>query len=81
MSLEEKRIIQRVIENFVRTGAVGDEQVEVTCLPENKSSAIEYVNGESRSVMLDEYKADGVSVWAGFGERKEMLYISPVKSR
>lgn len=80
MVSDERSIIQRVIENFVRTGSTEDEQVKITRLAEGKSSAIEYVAGESRSVMLDEYKVDGVSVWAGYSSRSEMVFISPVKS-
>jgi len=80
MFSEERVIIQRVVENFIRTGSVEDGQVKITQLPENKSSAIEYVGGESRSIMLDEYKVDGVSVWAGYSSRSGMVFISPVKA-
>lgn len=80
MLLDERTMIHRVVENFVRTGSTEDGQVKITRLAEGKSSAIEYVGGESRSVMLDEYKVDGVSVWAGYSSRSGMVFISPVKS-
>lgn len=80
MFSEERVIIQRVVENFVRTGNTDDGQVKVTRLPENKSSALEYVGGESRSIMLDEYRVDGISVWAAYSSRSEMVFISPVKA-
>jgi len=80
MVSDERMIIRRVVENFVRTGNAEDGQVNVTCLPENKSSAIEYVGGESRSIMLDEYKVDGIAVWAGYSSRSGMVFISPVKA-
>lgn len=81
MMSEDRTIIQRAVENFIRAGASEDGQVKVTYLQENKSSAIEYIGGESRSVMLEEYKVDGVSVWAGYSSRSGMVFISPVKTR
>lgn len=80
MFSDERTMIHRVVENFVRTGSTEDGQVKITQLAENKSSAIEYVGGESRSIMLDEYKVDGVSVWAGYSSRSGMVFISSVKS-
>lgn len=41
MYSEEKKIIIRVVENFIRTGAVSDEQVTVTNLPPGKTSHVE----------------------------------------
>lgn len=81
MFSDERTMIHRVVENFVRTGSTEDGQVKITCLAEGKSSAIEYVGGESRSIMLDEYKVDGVSVWAGYSSRSGMVFISPVKNK
>ena len=51
MQSEEKTILQRVVENFARTGNASDEQVTVVSLPNGKSSTIE----NERSVMLKEY--------------------------
>ena len=75
----ERTIIQRVIERYVRTGSTEDEQVQVTILPENKTSAMEKVGEESRAVMLDEYKVDEVKVWSSYSSRSNMVYLSIVK--
>lgn len=80
MLSEDKKIILRVIERYIRTGSVEDEQVKVTCLPENKTSAIEYIGADSRSVMLDEYKVDGKFIWAGYSGKSGMVFLSLVKS-
>ncbi len=79
MILEDKQIILRVIEHYFLTGSAEDELVKVTCLSENKTSTIEHVGDDSRSVMLDEYKVDGKSIWAGYSRRSGMVFLSPVK--
>ena len=79
MLSEDKLIIMRVIERYIRTGNIEDEQVKVTCLSENKTSAIERVGDDSRSIMLDEYKVDGTSIWAGYSGKSRMVFLSPVK--
>jgi hypothetical protein len=81
MFSDEKEILMRVVENFVRTGKTIDEQVKVTCLPENKTSFVEQSGGDSRSVLLDEYKVDGKVVWAGYSGRSETVYLSAKSSR
>ena len=80
MLSEEKKIILRVVEHYIRTGSAEDEQVKVTCLPENKTSTVERVGDESRSIMLNEYKVDGKSIWAGYSGRSGMVFLSLVPS-
>ena len=59
MQSEEKTIITRVVENFARTGNTEDEKVKVTSLPQGKTSYVEYIGQDGRSIMLDEYRVDG----------------------
>jgi hypothetical protein len=80
MPSDEKVIIQRVIENFVRTGEARDEQVSVTNLPSGKTSYVEQTGEDGRSVMLDEYRVDGTVIWAGYSSRSETVYLSPARS-
>jgi DNA-binding protein H-NS len=81
MMSEERTIIQRVIERYVRTGSIKDEQVQVTILAENKSSAMEKIGEENRSVMLDAYQVDETKVWSGYSSRNNMVYLSIVKKK
>lgn len=76
---EERKIIHRVIERYVRTGSTEDEQVSVTVLAENKTSAMEKVDEENRSVMLDEYQIDETKVWSGYSTRSKTVFLSIVK--
>ena len=78
MLSEEKQIILRVLERFLKTGNADDEQVKVTCLPENKTSTVERIEEETRSVMLDEYRMDGKIIWAGYSQRTGMVFLSLV---
>jgi hypothetical protein len=76
MQSEEKTIITRVVENFARTGNTVDEKVKVTSLPQGKTSYVEYIGQDGRSIMLDEYRVDGRSVWAGYSSRSGTVYVS-----
>lgn len=80
MASEEKTIILRVVETFIRTGNASDEQVKVTSLPPGKSSYVEQNGEDGRSVMLDEYRVDGRVVWAGYSSRSGTVYLSPSRS-
>ncbi len=77
MYSDESQIIRRVVENFLRTGSASDEQVNVTSLPGNKTSYVEYIEQDSRSIFLDEYQVDGKTVWAGYSTRSQTVYLSP----
>jgi hypothetical protein len=75
---EEKNILQRVVENFIRTGNTTDEQVKVMHLPKGKTSCIEQIGVDGRSIMLKEYRADGTVVFAGYSSRSGTVYLSQV---
>ena len=79
MISEERQIIQRVIERYIRTGSTEDEQVSVTILSQNKSSAMEKIGDENRSVMLDQYQVDETKVWSGYSTRSKTVFLSVVK--
>ena len=72
MQSEEKTILQRVVENFALNGVANDEQVTVVNLPKGKSVTIE----NDRSVMLEEYKVNEKSIWAGYSSRSNTVYLS-----
>jgi hypothetical protein len=76
MQSEEKTILQRVVENFVRTGNFSDEQVKVTNLPKGKTSYVEQIGVDGRSIMLKEYRVNGTVVYAGYSSRSETVYLS-----
>jgi hypothetical protein len=76
MPSEEKQIILRVVERFLRTGLVEDEQVKVTHLPADKTSCVEHIGEDGRIVLLDEYRLDGRIIWANYSARSRTVYLS-----
>jgi hypothetical protein len=78
MGSEEKIILQRVVEHFLRTGETRDDQVKVTSLPKGKSSYVEQNGDVTRSIMLEEYKVDGKVIRAGYSSRSGTVYLSPL---
>lgn len=76
MASEEKTIINRVVDNFARTGQAADEKVKVTNLPQGKTSYVEYIGQDGRSIMLDEYHVDGRTIRAGYSSRSGTVYLS-----
>lgn len=76
MESEEKTIILRVVERFVRTGDAQDDIVKVTSLPKGKSSFVESTGDDSRSIMLDAYTVDGKVILAGYSSRSGTVYLS-----
>lgn len=77
MSMEDKKIISRVLENYVLTGTGADDQVKVTCLPANKTSYIEQTGEDGRIILLEEYKLADKVIWASYSARSGTVYLSP----
>jgi len=74
--MEEKEILMRVMDRFVHTGSTTDELVKVTCLPDNKTSFVEYSGTDGRSIYLVQYHVDGKAIYAGFSSRTQTVYLS-----
>ncbi len=76
MPSEEKIILSRIVESFIRTGSTDDKQVKVTSLPKGKTSYVEYLGGDGRTIMLEEYRINGKIIWAGYSTRSGTVYLS-----
>jgi hypothetical protein len=76
---DEKMIITRVVENYASTGQLSDSQVQVTRLPDNKTSYVEQGADGGRGVQLDEYRVNGRVIWAGYSSRTGIVYISDAR--
>lgn len=74
--MDENEILLRVTERFVQTGSTTDEQIKVVCLPDNKTSFVEYLGVDGRSIYLNEYHVDGKIIWAGFSSRTQTVFLS-----
>jgi hypothetical protein len=76
MSIEAKTIVRRVLDHYVRTGSATDELVHVTTLPVHKTSHVEQIGSEGRTILLDEYQLNGRVIWAAYSERSQTVYMS-----
>lgn len=76
MQSEERKTLQRVVENFANLGIVADEQVTVVCVPNGKTSTIEKIGDDGRTVMLDEYIVNQKTIRAGYSSRSHTVYLS-----
>jgi hypothetical protein len=74
--MDEKQIVLKVVEGYVRIGSTKDGDVKVICLQNNKTSCVEPIDGERRSVMPDEFNVDGKVIWAGYSTRSKTVYVS-----
>jgi len=74
--MDEKQIVLKAVEAYVRQGSTRDGAVVVIPLQDNKTSCVEQFEGEGRSVMLDEFKVDGKPIWAGYSSRSKTVYVS-----
>jgi hypothetical protein len=80
MQSAERIILERVVANFLQTGAPADGEVAVVNLPPGKSTYVEQTGEDSRSVMLDEYHIGGRTIWAGYSSRSGTVYLSLPRS-
>jgi hypothetical protein len=78
---EDKKIILRVLENYIRTGEIADAQVKVESVPYGKTSFTEKTGEDSRIIMLDEYKVDDKVIWAAYSSRSGTVYLSLLDSK
>jgi hypothetical protein len=74
---EEKQIILRVMESYISTGSTTDDQVNVICLPVDKSSYVEKIGEDGRIIMLEEFRLDGKVIRASYSPRSKTVYLSP----
>lgn len=77
MISEEKQTILQVVEHYALTGNTDEHLIKVTRLTDNKTSYVERIAKDGRSIMLGEYRAaDGKVIWAGYRGRTGMVYLS-----
>lgn len=76
MQSEERTILQRVVENYAIRGITTDEQVSVVCISNGKTSTIEKIGDDGRTLMLDEYIVNQKTIRAGYSSRSQTVYLS-----
>jgi hypothetical protein len=74
--MDEKQFLQEMVDHYARTGSEQAGDIKVRRVQDWKTTYVE-PNGESgRSIILNEYKVDGKTYWAGYSSRSQTVFIS-----
>jgi hypothetical protein len=67
-----------IIERYIRKSGAEFTDPKVTRVADRQTMYVEQIGEESggRSIMMTEYKVDGVTYWAGYSVRSQTIYIS-----
>ena len=74
--MDERSMLLRVVEQFARTGSAQEGGVTVTQIQDFKTTFVEQIGEGGRSVMMNEYKVDGKTYWAGYSSKSNTVYLS-----
>jgi hypothetical protein len=66
----------KIVEQYSRKSEAGCGDITVTRVPDQKTVFVELIDNIGRAIMLDKYKVDGATYWAGYSSRSETVYIS-----
>ncbi len=66
----------KIVEQYSRKSEAGNGDIKVIRVPDQKTVFVEELDGVGRSVMMDKYRVDGATYWAGYSSRSETVYIS-----
>ena len=65
-----------IVEHYCRKIDLEDNDIKVTRVADKKSVFVEQVGDGGRSIMMSEYKVDGITYFAGYSSRSQTVYIS-----
>ena len=73
--MDEKQML-RIVDAYYRKPDTQYEGIKISRVADRKTVFVEQSGESGRSVMLNEYKVDGITCWAGFSSRSQTVYIS-----
>lgn len=74
--MDEKELLRKMVDLYARTGCEGEGEIKIKRVQDRKTTYVE-PNGEGgRSVVMNEYKVDGKTYWAGYSSRSKTIYVS-----
>ena len=65
-----------IVEHYCRKIDFEDKDIKVTRVADKKSVFVEQIGDGGRSIMMSEYKVDGIRYFAGYSSRSQTVYIS-----
>lgn len=66
----------KIVEQYCRKIASTYEDIKIMRIADRKTMFVEQSGESGRSVMLTEYKVDGITWRAGYSSRSQTVYIS-----
>jgi hypothetical protein len=74
--MDEKQLVREMVDRYARTGSEQDGEITVKRVQDRKTTYVEPYGEGGRSVIMNEYKVDGKTYWAGYSSRSQIVYIS-----
>lgn len=74
--MDEKQMLLKMVYEYARTGCMQDGEVKLIRVQDRKTTYVEPSDQGGRSVMMNEYKVDGKTYWAGYSSRSQTVYLS-----
>ena len=73
--MDSKQMLE-ILEHHFRKIDLEDNDITVTQVADKKSVFVEQIGDGGRSIMMSEYKVDGIKYFAGYSSRSQTVYIS-----
>lgn len=74
--MSEKQLLREMVDHYARTGSEQKGEIKIQRVQDRKTTYVEQSGESGRSVMMNEYKVDGKTYWAGYSSRSQIVYIS-----
>jgi hypothetical protein len=74
--MDEKQLLREMVDLYARTGSEQHGEIKIQRVQDRKTTFVEQSGDGGRSVMMNEYKVDGKTYWAGYSSRSQTVYIS-----
>lgn len=74
--MDEKQLLRKMVDDYARTGCTQDGEIKVMRVQDQKTTYVEPNGDGGRSVIMNEYKVDGKTYWAGYSSRSQTIYVS-----
>jgi hypothetical protein len=74
--MDEKEMLRKMVDLYARTGRDEDGGIKVKRVQDRKTTYVEPNIEGGRSIVLNEYKVDGKTYWAGYSSRSQTVYVS-----
>jgi hypothetical protein len=72
----DERQMLRIVEAYYLKPDTQYEGIKISRVADWKTVFVEQIGESGRAVMMNQYKVDGSTCWAGYSSRSQTIYIS-----